>query len=72
LITQTDVAKKIYPHVKILQSQFQNFDSLTKSLNEEDETKITLYYDALLSSALIAELTYFMNKKISFLDASLA
>jgi DNA-binding transcriptional LysR family regulator len=68
LINPTDIAKKIYPHAKLLQSQLQSFDSLMDSFHEENETKLSFYYDPFLPASFIADVTRFMHEKFPFLE----
>lgn len=58
----TSNADRLYPHAKFLQTQFVKFSGLTESLISSTESKINLYYDAMLPSVFMVELSALLHQ----------
>ena len=59
----TKNAHRLYPHAQLLQAQLIKFSGLTDSLLASPESKIILYYDAMLPTAFMVDLTASLHKK---------
>ena len=67
-VKPTENADRLYASAKSVQMQLMSFNALTSSLHDEEEARITLYYDTMLPNAFIADLTSLMLIKFPHLE----
>ena len=67
-VKPTSEADRLYLHAKVLQDYAYRFKSIATSMLGKQEQSISIYYDAMLPSDLMLDLTLSVNKKFPHVE----